>query len=330
MDMRRREFIAFGGIAVAAGSLGAKAQQADRSRLVGLITGFTDEEMRPLASSFRSRMKELGWVEGRNLDIQIKAAGGDFDKLDADAAGFVAARADTIVAMGSPGFKAVARHSTTVPVVFTQVADPVGQHFIQSLARPGGNATGLTNFEFAIGGKWLELLRQLDAHIVRVTLITNPANPNTAQFVDAIAAASKRLKIDVEPASVRNADDITHAIEGAAAKEGGSLIIFPDSLPVNHRHLIVQLAARYRLPAIYPFRIFSDAGGLISYGIDFKAIYRQAAEYTDQILRGASPGDLPVQAPNKFELIVNLATARALSIPIPQSLQVAADEILGE
>jgi putative ABC transport system substrate-binding protein len=329
MDMLRREFIAFGGVAVAAGSLGAKAQQADRSRLVGLITGFTDEEMRPLANSFRSRMKELGWVEGRNLDIQIKAAGGDFAKLDADAASFVAASADTIVAMGTPGFKAVARHSKTVPVVFTQVADPVGQHLIQSLARPGGNATGLTNFEFAIGGKWLEFLHQLDAHIVRVTLITNPANPNTAQFVDAIAAAGKRLKIHVEPASVRNAGDITHAIEGAA-KEGSSLIIFPDSLPVNHRHLIVQLAARYRLPAIYPFRIFSDGGGLMSYGTDFKAIYRQAAEYTDQILRGASPGDLPVQAPNKFELIVNLATARALSIPIPQSLQVAADEILGE
>jgi putative ABC transport system substrate-binding protein len=295
--MQRREFVALLGSAVA-WPVRATAQQSNKKRLVGLITGFNEKEMLPLAAAFGTRMQELGWIEGQNLIIDVRAANGDYAKLDAEAGKLVAASADVIVANGTPGLTATRRHTRTMPVVFTNVSDPVGQRFIDSLARPGGNATGLTNFEFAFGGKWIELLRELDPKIAHVTLITNPANENTSQFVKAIAAAADTMKVAVRVSSVRDATDIKDAIEFCSKQPAGSLIIFPDSLPIIHRELIVELASRYRLPAVYPFRIFTEIGGLLSYGTDFKAVYRRAAEYTDKILRGTSPADLPVEAPN--------------------------------
>jgi len=322
--VRRRSFLAL----VGAASLSVAAQAQQRKRLVGLITGFTEAEMAPIAAAFRARMRELGWIDGENVVIEVTVASGDYDKLRVQAGEFVKASADVIVAMGTPGLTATRVHTRTVPVVFTQVADPVGQKLIGSLARPGGNATGLTNFEFSFGGKWLELLRELDPRISHATLITNPANANTAQFVRAISAAGRAMNVAIEVASVHNAEEITRAIEMTSRSPGGSLVIFPDSLPILHRDLIVELAGRHGLPAVYPFRLFPEKGGLLSYGTDFKAVYRQAAEYTDKILKGVAPGDLPAEAPNKFELVLNLKTAKSLGLMIPQSLQVAADEVI--
>lgn len=326
--MRRRDFIILVGSAAAGWPLIARGQQGERKRLIGLITGFTETDMRPLSAKFRERMRELRWVDGQNVIIEVRAAAGDYAKLNSDAGALVTKGADVIVAMGTPGLAAVKRHTSTVPVVFTLVADPVGQGFIDNLARPGGNATGLTNFEFAIGGKWLELLRQLDPSIARVTLITNPANANTAQFVQTITAAGKSTGVEVQSASVHNGAEIEEAIRSAGEQPKSGLIVFPDSLPVVHHDLIITLTARLRLPAVYPFRIFPANGGLFSYGLAYPDIYRRAAEYVDAILRGKKPGDLPVQAPNKFELVINAKTAKALGLSVPPGLLVAADEVI--
>ena len=199
---------------------------------------------------------------------------------------------------------------------------------IDSLAHPGGNVTGLTNFEFASGGKWIELLLELDRRVSQVMLITNPANENTAQFVKAITVAGDTKKIAVRVASVRNGADIQDAIENYSKRSGGGLIIFPDGQLINHRELIVEQAARHRLPAVYPFRIFPEVGGLLSYGPSFTAIFRRTAEYADKILKGTRPADLPVEQPTKFELVINLKTAKALGLDVPVHLQQIADEVI--
>ena len=306
----------------------AIAQQNNKKRLIGFITGFNDKEMMPLFTAFRARLQELGWVEGQNVSFDIRTASGDYTKLDTEAGSLVSVSADVIVAVGTPALIAIRQYTKTIPVVFTQVSDPVGQRLIDSLARPGGNITGLANFEFASGGKWIELLPELDSRISHVTLITNPANENTAQFVKVITAAGDTKKVAVRVASVRDAADIQDAIENSSKRPRGGLIIFPDGLLINHRELIVELAARYRLPAVYPFRIFSDVGGLLSYGPNFPAIFRRTAEYVDKILKGTKPADLPVEAPTKLELVINLKTAQALDLKISPRLQIAADELI--
>ena len=325
--MRRRQFIVLlGGAAVWPAA--AIAQQNNKKRLIGLVTGFNDKDMMPLFAVFRARLQELGWVEGQNVSFDIRTASGDYTKLDTEAGSLVSVSADVIVAIGTPALTAIRQYTKIIPVVFTQVSDPVGQRLIDSLARPGGNITGLANFEFASGGKWIELLPELDSRISHVTLITNPANENTAQFVKAITAAGDTKKVAVRVASVRDAADIQDAIENSSKRPRGGLIIFPDGLLINHRELIVELAARYRLPAVYPFRIFSEVGGLLSYGPNFPAIFRRTAEYVDRILKGTKPADLPVEAPTKLELVINLKTAQALDLKISPRLQIAADELI--
>jgi putative tryptophan/tyrosine transport system substrate-binding protein len=325
--VKRREFIALLG-GCAAAPFAARAQPADRRRLVGMVGAFTDADMRPLAAAFRDRMRQRGWIEGRNITFDVRSSGGDLTRLDADARALVDAGADTIVALGTPGLTAVNRHTKTVPVVFAMVADPVGQGLIANLSRPGGNATGLTNFEFTIGGKWLELLSQIDGKLSHVSLIINPTNTNTQQFVQAMRDAGTASGIEVNPAIISDAKDIENAILATAKKRGGGIIVFPDNLAIVHRALIIGLAEQHRIPAAYPFRIFTASGGLMSYGLDFVTIYRQAAEYVDKILRGLKPADLPVEAPNKFELVINLKTARAMGLTVPSSLLVAADEVI--
>jgi len=325
--MRRREFFMLLGGAAAWPAF-AIAQQDNKKRLVGLIAAFNEKEMMPLVAAFRARMQELGWIEGQNIVFDVRATSGDYAKLDAEADSLVSASADVIVAQGTSGLVAARKSTRTIPVVFTQVADPVGQRLIDSLARPGGNATGLTNFEFAFGAKWIELLVELDPTISHVTLITNPANENTAQFVKVITAAGDNKKVVIRVASVRDAADIQEAIENCSKKPAGGLIIFPDGSLINHRELIVELAARYRLPAVYPFRIFPEVGGLLSYGPNFKAIFRQTAEYVDKILRGARPADLPVQAPTELEFVINLKTVQALGLTVSPRLQIAANELI--
>ena len=326
--MKRREFITLLGGAAAVWPLVARAQQPDRVRRVGVLAGFTEAEGVPLVEAFRDRLKELGWTEGRNLSIDARFTSGDFKALTDSAGALVKANADVIFAQGTPGFKAVRQHSSIMPVVFTLVADPVGQGLIQSLSRPGGYATGFTNFEFSIGGKWLELLMELDPRVKRVVLIANPANPNGVPFSQFIEASGRSVGVDVSTANVRNAAEIDAAIVALAQQPDGGLIVFPDSLAVVHRELITRLAATYRVPAVYPFGIFPKNGGLSSYGLDFPELYRQAAVYVDRILRGASPADLPVQAPTKFELVINLKAAKALNLTVPPSLLARADEVI--
>src|SRR5262245_46110979 len=271
--MRRREFILFIGGA-AAWPAAAVAQQTNK-KLIGFITALGAKEHVSPFAAFRARMQELGWVEGQNIAFDIRTTDGDYARLEQQADSLVAASPDIIVAAGTPGVTAVRQRTKTIPVVFTQVSDPVGQRLVDSLARPGGNITGLANFEFASATKWIELLQEIDSRILHVTLITNPANENTAQFVKAITAVGDTKKVVVRIASVRDVADIQDAIENSSKRSGGSLIIFPDSLLINNRELIVELAARHRLPAVYPFRMFPEAGGLMSYGPNFTALFRR-------------------------------------------------------
>jgi len=325
--MRRREFITL--IAASAGWPAATfAHQDNKKRLIGFISVFNDKEMAAPLAALRTRLRELGWVEGQNIAFDIRATGGDYGKVDSETERLVAAVPDIIIAQGTPGLAAAKQYTKTIPVVFTQVSDPVGQRLIDSLAHPGGNITGLTNFEFTSGTKWIELLLELDRRISQVMLITNPANENTAQFVKAITAAGDTKKVAVRVASIRDAADISEAIENISKRSGGGLIIFPDGQLINNRELIVEQAARHRLPAVYPFRSFAEVGGLLSYGPSFTAIFRRTAEYVDKILKGTKPADLPVEQPTKFELVINLKTAKGLGLDVPVYLQQIADEII--
>jgi putative ABC transport system substrate-binding protein len=326
--MKRREFIALVGGAAIAAPLAVRAQEAKRVRLVGVLTGFSDAEMRQPLKAFREKLKQLGWTEGSNVRIEARTTGGDYMRLGEHARALIGLAADVIVAMGTPGLTAVRQHTRTVPVVFMLVIDPVAQGLVESLARPGGHATGFTNFEFPIGGKWLELLRELDPRVRHVRLLTNPANPVAVPFSQFVEAAGRTVAVDVKTALVRNAAEIEAAIGSAAQQLGGAIIVLPDSLAIIERQLIIGLVSRHRLPALYPFRQFSEDGGLMSYGLDIPELFRQVAVYVDRIIKGEKPADLPVQAPTKFELIINLKTAKALGLTVPPSLLARADEVI--
>jgi putative ABC transport system substrate-binding protein len=322
----RREFIFTLGSAVVVLPLTARAQQ--HTPLVALASSFSDAEMQPLLAVFRSKMQELGWTEGQNIKFELRATAGDFNKLAIEAAKLIESNTDLFITLGTPALMAVREHSKTVPVVFTMVGDPVGQGLIESLAHPGGYSTGFTNFEFSIGGKWLELLRDLDPSLQKILLLADPGNPSATQFARYIEEASRPLQLTVTSAFVRSSGEIESSIVLAAQQPGSGVVTLPDSLFVVNRSRIIDLVARYRLPAIYPFRVFASSGGLLYYGLDFPEMYRQAAIYANQILRGTKPADLPVQAPNKFEMVVNLKTAKALGLTVPQTLLATADEVI--
>lgn len=326
--MRRREFTA-GLVACGAVSLplALRAQQADRVHRIGILSGFTEEEMRPLLAAFQHRLLESGWTEDRNVIMDARLTGGDTARLAAEAASLVAAGVAVIVAQGTPAVAAVQQHSRTLPIVFTFVADPVSLGLVESLAKPGGQVTGFTNFEYSIGGKWLELLKEIDPRLGRVAVIINAQNPGSLRYLPFIEEAGRSLSVGVSTAPVRNASEIENAMTGFA-QPGSGLIVLPDSLAVSHRHLIIELAARHRLPVVYPTINFTAAGGLVSYGVDWQEIYRQAAGYVDRILRGARPAELPVQTPTKFELAVNVKSAGSLGIAVPHSVLGRADEVI--
>jgi putative ABC transport system substrate-binding protein len=326
--MKRREFLGVIGGAAALWPVVARAQQSERMRRIGVVAGFSDAEMRPLLSAFREKLNALGWTDGRNVTIDVRLGAGDYKRMTEGAGQLISQSPDVILAQGTLGLTAVRQHSQTVPVVFVLVADPVRMGLIESLARPGGHTTGFTNFEFSIGGKWVDLLREIDPRLTHITLIANPSNPNAGQFSQFIETAGRAVAIEVMTASVRGPAEIEAAVTATAQKPGGGLIVFPDSLTTIHREPIIGLAARHRLPAVYPFRIFSSDGGLVSYGLDFPELYRQAATYVDRVLRGERPADLPVQAPTKFELVINLKTAKALGLIVPLTLQASADEVI--
>jgi putative tryptophan/tyrosine transport system substrate-binding protein len=322
----RREFITLLGGA-AAWPFAARAQQAERARRIGVLMPLAedDQEARTLVTTFVKGMQDQGWAVGRNVSIDYRWAAGDAQRIQAFAKELVEQNSDLILARSSPVVAALMQQTRTIPIVFFQVVDPVGQGFVASLARPGGNVTGFTIYEPTIGSKWLELLKGIAPHVARVALVYNPDTaPFAGFFFGSITAAAP----SVVRVPIRHPSGIESSIVNFAKEPNGGLIVLPDAFNLTNRELIVATAAQQRLPAIYPFRFFAASGGLMSYGIDPAEAMRQAAVYADRILKGVKPADLPVQAPTKFELVINLKTAKALRLDIPDRLLALADEVL--
>ena len=327
--MKRREFIALLGGA-AAWPLVARAQQPTGMRRIGVLLYLNEQdvESKTYLAAFVKQLSELGWRAGGNLQIDYRWTGGNVARLRQYATELVALSPDVILAAGGSHVGPLQQLTRTIPIVFVQVADPVGGGFVESLAHPGGNATGFSNFEFDISGKWLELLREIAPHTVRTAVLRDPSNPTgTAQF-GAIQALGRALGIDVTPIGLRDAAEIERGIGEFAARSNGGLIITPTGLAIVHRALIIALAERYRLPAVYPFRFFVSDGGLISYGPDAVDQYRRAAGYVDRILKGEKPAGLPVEQSTKVALVINLKTAKALRLEVPATLLARSDEVI--
>ena len=327
--MRRREFITLLGGALA-WPVAASAQQGERVRRIGVLMNLAaeDPEGQGRYSAFAQGLEELGWRDGRNIRIETRWGAGNIGDIRKYAAELVALTPDVILASGTLAVGPLQQVSRSVPIVFASVADPVGAGFVASLARPGGNATGFTLFEYGISAKWLELLKQLVPRVARAAVLRDPANiSSTSQFA-AIQAVAPSFGIDLSPIDTRNDKDIEHAITAFARGSNGSLIVVTGASAVVHRKLIITLAARHGLPAVYPNRYYVTSGGLISYGPNSIDQFRRAAGYVDRVLKGENPAELPVQAPTRYELVVNLKTARALGLDLPSELMARADEVI--
>jgi putative ABC transport system substrate-binding protein len=327
--MKRREFISLLGGA-ATWPLAAHAQQPDRMRRIGVLLNVAadDPEAPARVGAFSQGLAELGWTIGRNVRIDYRWYAGNADAARKYAAESVALTPDVILASGTLGVTAVQQLTRPVPIVFTLVADPVGAGVVNSLARPGGNATGFMLYEYSLSGKWLELLKQIAPRMTRAAVLRDQTNPaGIAQF-GAIQAVAPSLGVQVSPVNVRNANEIESGIATFARTANGGLIVTGSAIATVHYPLITKLAAQYRLPAIYSNRLSVAAGALISYGPDRVDQYRRAAGYVDRILKGEKPADLPVQAPTKYELVVNLKTAKALGLSVPPTLLATADEVI--
>jgi len=327
--VKRRQFIRLIGSAAVAWPLAARAQQPDRMRRIGALAGVADDaEGQARFAAFRQGMQQLGWTDGRNVRIDYRFGGGDADTIRKHAAELAELAPDVILAAGSAAVGSVLQAARTVPIVFVIVVDPVGAGFVDSLARPGGNATGFINFEYSIGAKWLELLKAIAPGVTRVAVLRDPAiSAGTGQF-GAIQSAAPSLGVEVSPVNMREADEIERAVVAFARSTNGGLILTGSALAVVHRDLIITLAARHKLPAVYFERNFVAGGGLVSYGPDYLDQFRRAAGYVDRILKGEKPADLPVQAPTKYKLVINLKTAKALGITLPSTLLATADEVI--
>jgi putative tryptophan/tyrosine transport system substrate-binding protein len=326
-DMNRREFmILLGGAAT--WPLAARAQQPDRVRRVGVLMGIADDlEGQARIAVFRQALQALGWSEGRNVQFIYRWSGGDVAHARQFAKELLDLRSDVILANSTPVAAAVRETTRTTPTVFVQVSDPVTAGVVQSLARPGGNLTGFTNFEPSMASKWLELVKGIAPNVTRVAYLFNP---NTAPllYARAVETAAPSLLIKLLTAEVRNADEIEGVIKKFAREPNGALLVLPDLFTATNRRSIIALAARHGLPAVYPFRYFVASGGLMSYGIETLETYRQAASYVARVLKGENPADLPVQAPTKYELVINLKTAKALGVEVPPTLLALADEVV--
>src|SRR6516162_760952 len=328
--MRRREFIAlFGGVALAS-SRAVRAQQSDRLRSVGVLFGTANDlEGLARAALFRQGLSELGWTEGRNIHIDYRWTRGDAARAKANAAELVSQKPDVIVANSTLSLTAVRNETSTIPIVFMFVGDPIGQGFVSSFAHPGGNITGFTSFEFSTGAKWLELIKEIAPELGRIAFIFNPeAGPYAEKFAQSIEPLAHSLDVRLMVTPTRDAGEIDRALVAVSGESKGGLIVSPDAFTVANRGLIISLTARYRLPAIYAYRFLAIDGGLLSYGHDAKEPWRRVPTYVDKILKGASPADLPIQQPTKFELVINLKTAKALGLTIPPQLLDRADELI--
>ena len=328
--MRRREFITLvGGAAVAAWPLAARAQQGERMRRIGVLMPVAEADLVGQArlGAFLQGLQQLGWADGRNVRIDTRFGASDLDLIRKYARELVALGPDAIMANGTEATAALRQVTRTIPIVFAPVVDPVGAGYVESLARPGGNVTGFSGYEFAVSGKWLELLKEIAPRVARVAVTRDSAGAGPAQFA-AIQAVASSLGVELRPFDVRNAGEIERAITAFAGSSNGGLIVTGTAGALVHRELIVALAARHLLPAVYYSRDYVTGGGLISYGVDLTEVCRRAATYVDRILKGAKPADLPVQAPTKYELVINLKAAKALGIEIPPTLLARADEVI--
>jgi putative ABC transport system substrate-binding protein len=326
--VKRRTFITLLGSATATWPLAARAQQGERTRRVGVLMNLAadDPEGQTRIVAFAQGLQQSGWTDGRNIRIDTRWAAGDADRFYRYAEELLALAPDVILASATPSVQALQQATRTVPIVFANVGDPVGMGLVESLARPGGNATGFTAFEYGFGAKWLELLKEIAPHLTRVAVLRD-LTIGPAQL-SAIQALAPSLGVDLSPVGVRDAGEIERTIAAFARSSNAGMIVTASTSAVIHRHLIVMLAARHRLPAVYSFRYYVTAGGLISYGVNSTDPFRRAANYVDRILKGEKPADLPVQAPTKYELVINLKTAKALDIEMPASVLARADEVI--
>jgi putative ABC transport system substrate-binding protein len=330
-DMKRREFIALLGGAAAAWPAAAQAQQPGRMRRMGVLMAFaeSDHEAQSWVAAFLEELRNVGWTEGRNIEIDTRWAAADVESMNQFAKELVALQPDLILTSSTPATGALVQQTRIIPIIFVMVADPVGSGFVASLPRPGGNVTGFTPIVGSLGGKWVELLKEIAPGIARVTLLFNPP---TATFIEGylnpFKAAAAALGVEAIVTPVDDMPGLEFVITTQPREPSSGLVVIPDAFTVGHRAEITSLAARYRVPAVYWSRSFAEVGGLISYGPYISDEYRRAASYADRILNGAKPSELPVQAPTKFELVINLKTAKALGLAVPPTLLARADEVI--
>jgi putative ABC transport system substrate-binding protein len=311
--------------------LAARAQRGDRVRRIGVLIGLAadDTETNTRLAAFRQGMQQHGWIEGRNLQIDYRWAGPDVERIESQAAELVGALPEVLLATNTPVVAALKQATRARPIVFVTIGDPVGQSFVASLARPGGNITGFTGFEFSLGGKWVGFLKELAPGVTRMAYLFHPEiGPFYSLLLKSVEATAGSLGVETTVAPVRALADIERAISAIAAQPNSGIIVQPDGYTLSNRRFIIELAARYRLPTIHDRRIEAAEGGLASYGADLLDLYRRSAAYVDRVLKGESPADLPVQQPLKYELVVNLTTAKALGLTIPETLLATADEVI--
>jgi len=329
--MRRREFLGVLGGTAAAWPLAARAQQPERIRRIGVLTGGStadNPDSRANTAAFRQGLQQLGWTEGRNVRIEYRWGAGNADDVRKYAADLAALAPDVILNSGAASLASLLQVTRTVPIVFVNVADPVGAGFVDSLSRPGGNATGFMQFEYDLSGKWLELLKQIAPGVTRAAVLRDPAiGAGIGQFA-VIQSVARSVGVEVSPISLRDAGEIERSLGAFARSPNDGLVVTSSALTLHHRELIVALAARHKLPAVYYRRYFATSGGLVSYGFDLVDQWRRAAGYVDRILKGEKPADLPVQVPTKYELVINLKTAKALGLEVPPTLLARADEVI--
>ena len=327
--MKRREFITLLGGAVA-WPLVARAQQRERMRSVGVLTPFAahNTEGQNRVTAFAQALQQLGWSVGQNARLHYRWGDGTSATMQKYAAELVALAPDVILADSSAALSPLLQATQTIPIVFAIVADPVGAGYVETLARPGGNATGFTPFEYGVAGKWLELLKEIAPRVTRAAVLRDPAIAAGPGQFGALQAVAPSLGVELRAVNVRDADEIERSIAGFAQGSNGGLVVTGSAAAAAHRDLIVTLAARHRLPAVYNARLYGEIGGLVCYGADFLDQFRRAAGYADRILKGEKPADLPVQAPTKYELVINLKTAKALGLDVPPSLLARADEVI--
>jgi putative ABC transport system substrate-binding protein len=330
--MKRREFITLIGGAAVSWPLAARTQSSNRLRRVGVLMAIEADD--PLRASYVGALLEglrtFGWIEGKNIQLKYGWAGGNLDRIKKLAKELAVSHLDAILAHTSPATLALKSETTTTPIVFVAVTEPVAQRIITSLAHPGGNITGFTNFEFSMGGKWLQILKEIVPKTNQATVMFNPDTAPGAGdiFLRSIDASAKSLAVGVTVARVRDPAEIEAAISALSNSSSAGLIVPPDVFLLVHRDKIIELAARYRVPTIYQYDNFTMGGGLVSYGVDVPDMFRRAGSYFDRVLKGVSPADLPIQAPTKFKLVINVKTAKALGLTVPPSLLATADEVI--